>query len=203
MVKCPDELIMVAKHAGGQELGRLLELYRGYLLLLARVEVGHRLQRKLDPSDLVQETFLDAHRNFAGFEGSTEAQFLAWLRRILASKTANTVRHYLGTRGRDIRQELEDDLTQSFDQSARRLQQLTTPSAASPSRHAMRREQSVMVADALQGLSEDYREVLVLRHWEDMTFPEIAERMDRSVDSVEKLWVRALARLRQSVGETT
>ncbi len=163
MLTHPDELIVVAKREGEQELGRLLELYRGYLLLLARVEVGHRLQRKLDPSDLVQETFLDAHRNFARFEGSTEAQFLAWLRRILASKTANTVRRYLGTQGRDIRQELEDNLTQSFHQSAHRLQQLATPSAASPSRHAMRREQSVMMADALQGLPEDYRDVLVQR----------------------------------------
>jgi RNA polymerase sigma-70 factor (ECF subfamily) len=198
-----DNFIEAAKHDGDQGSIRLLALYRNYLLLLARIEVGGRLRRKIDPSDLVQETLIEAHQNFARFEGTTEGQFLAWLRRILAGKAANTVRHYIGTRGRDIRHELDNDVSRSLDQSTDRLQQLAAPSGISPARQVMRREQSVVVANALQGLPEDYREVLLLRHWEDLTFPEIARRMERSVDSVEKLWMRALARVRQSVGATT
>ncbi|MBI5760211.1 MAG: sigma-70 family RNA polymerase sigma factor [Planctomycetales bacterium] len=196
----PDQMIADAKLEGEQAWGRLLEMYRNYLSLLARMEVGQRLQRKLDASDLVQETFLDAHRNFANFEGRTEAQFLAWLRTILAGKAANTIRHYIGTQGRDIR--LEQELSASFDLSSLRLDQLATASVASPSQQAIRREQAVMMADTLQRLPEDYREVILLRHWEELSFPEIAARMKRTVDSVEKLWVRALARLRQVVGET-
>lgn len=196
----PDQMIADAKREGEQAWGRLLELYRNYLSLLARMEVGQRLQRKLDASDLVQETFLDAHRNFASFEGRTEAQFLAWLRTILAGKVANTIRHYVGTQGRDIR--LEQELSASFDLSALRLDKLATASVASPSQQAIRREQSVLMADMLQRLPEDYREVILLRHWEELSFPDIARRMKRTVDSVEKLWVRALARLRQVVGET-
>ena len=196
----PDQMIADAKLEGEQAWGRLLELYRNYLSLLARMEVGQRLQRKLDASDLVQETFLDAHRNFANFEGRTEAQFLAWLRTILAGKVANTIRHYVGTQGRDIR--LEQDLSASFDLSSLRLDQLATASVASPSQAAIKREQSVLMADTLQRLPEDYREVILLRHWEELSFPEIAQRMNRTVDSVEKLWMRALARMRQVVGET-
>jgi RNA polymerase sigma-70 factor, ECF subfamily len=199
MTTAPDQLIALAKDDADQGLGRLLDLYRGYLGLLARMEVGPRLQRKVDPSDLVQETLLDAHRQFAHFEGTTEAQFLAWLRRILAGKAANTVRHYLGTQSRNLQQELEVDLSLSFDRVSLHLSQLATAAEPSPSQQYLHREQSVLIADALQRLPDDYREVIVLRHWDDLTFPQIAERMQRSVDSVEKLWMRALAKLKQTV----
>jgi RNA polymerase sigma-70 factor, ECF subfamily len=198
-----DELIALSRQRGEQGIGSLLDLYRNYLLLLARAEVGKRLQRKVDASDLVQDTCLDAHRYFERFEGTTEAQFLAWLKTILAGKVADTVRHYLGTQSRDVRRELENDLTESFDRSGRRLEQFAVGSGDRPSQHVMRREQTVIVADALQLLPPDYREVMIFRHWEDLSFPEIAERMDRSLDSVQKLWIRALARLRVTVGAMT
>src|SRR5437762_2817049 len=97
----PEELLRQAKSGREASLGALLELYRSYLGLLARVEIGRRLQGKVDPSDLVQETFLEAHRNFPRFEGDNERQFLNWVRQILAARVANLVRHYLGTQGRD------------------------------------------------------------------------------------------------------
>ena len=78
---------------------------RNYLTLLARVEVGRRLQGKVDPADLVQETFLEAHRHFAAFRGTTEPELVAWLRQILAGVLANMVRHYFGTQARDVRLE--------------------------------------------------------------------------------------------------
>ena len=199
----PDQRVVFSREAGAEGIGPLVELYRNYLLLLARVEVGRRLQRKIDASDLVQETCLDAYRCFDRFDGTTEAQFLAWLRTILARRVAKTVRHFLGTQGRDIRQELENDLTQSFDQAGQRLTRLAIPQDEHPSQHVMRREQAVILADALQALSPDYREVMILRHWEDLTFPEIAQRMGRSVDSVQKLWIRALARLRTAMESRT
>lgn len=194
-----DERIAASRQAGAQGIGDLVDLYRNYLLLLARVEVGRRLQRKVDASDLVQEACLEAHRCFDHFDGTTEAQFLAWLRTILARRVAKTVRHYLGTQGRDIRQELENDLTQSFERAGKRLANLAIPRAEQPSQQVLKREQAVLLADALEALPPDYREVMLLRHWEDLTFPQIAERMDRTVDSVQKLWIRALGRLRTTM----
>ena len=73
---------------------------------------------------------------------------------------------------------------------------------SSPSQQASRREQVVLLADALALLPEDYREVIVLRHLEGLSFAEVGQRMGRSLDSVEKLWVRGLARLRQMMGGT-
>src|SRR5262245_26348041 len=93
----PDQLLLDAKAGGEAALGPLLELYRNYLRLLARVEIGRRLQGKIDASDLVQETFLEAHRYFAQFQGTDEPQLIRWLRQILAAKVSNLVRHYLGT----------------------------------------------------------------------------------------------------------
>src|SRR5689334_15456835 len=115
----PDQLILDAKTGREPALGALLELYRNYLRLLAQIEIGRRLQGRLDASDLVQETFLDAHRQFAQFHGSSEPQLVRWLRQILAGKVANLVRHYFGTQGRDVR--LEEDLTAGFDNSSRML----------------------------------------------------------------------------------
>jgi len=191
-------MILDAKTGGEAALGRLLELYRNYLRLLARVEIGRRLQGKLDASDIVQETFLEAHRHFPRFHGSAEPQFAAWLRQILAAKVANLVRHYFGTQGRDVR--LEQELAAKLDQSSHMLGYELAASLASPSQDAARREQAVVLADALARLPEDYREVIVLRNLQGLTFPEVAQRMERSQDSVEKLWLRGLARLRREFG---
>jgi RNA polymerase sigma-70 factor (ECF subfamily) len=198
-MKDPGQMILEAKEGGEAELGPLLELYRNYLRLLARIEIGRRLQGKVDASDLVQETFLDAHRNFARFRGSDEPQLVSWLRQILAAKVANTLRHYLGTQGRDVR--LEQELAVELDNSSRMLGQELAASLTSPSQGAARREQGVLLADALERLPEDYRNVIVHRHLEGLTFPEVAQRMKRTQDSVEKLWLRALAKLRQVFGE--
>ena len=199
MAPDPEQLIADARLKTGEALGPLLDLYRGYLSLLAKLEVGPKLQRKIDPSDIVQETLLDAHRQFPRFEGNTEAQFLAWLRRLLAGKAANTVRHYFGTQARNLQHELEGEFSESFDRMSGFLNRFAVDEGESPSQQVVRREQSVLIADALMQLPSDYRMVIVLRHWDELTFPEIAQRMHRSVDSVEKLWLRALGKLRQSV----
>jgi RNA polymerase sigma-70 factor (ECF subfamily) len=195
----PDQIIVEARKGGDESLGSLLELYRNYLRLLARIEIGRKLQGKLDASDLVQDTFLEAHRNFGLFQGSDERQFAAWLRQILAAKVANLVRHYFGTQGRDVR--LEQELAANIDNSSRMLGHELAASLTSPSLQAVRREQAVLLADALEQLPDDYREVIILRHLEGLTFPEVARRMQRSQDSVEKLWLRGLAKLRQVFGE--
>jgi RNA polymerase sigma-70 factor, ECF subfamily len=196
----PEEMIQEVKRGDDKALGQLLELYRTYLRLLARIEVGRRLQGKMDASDLVQETFLEAHRNFGLFRGSDEPQLVHWLRQIMAAKVANLVRHYFGVQKRDVR--LEQELQAGLDNSSRMLGQDLAAALSSPSQQAMRRERAVLLANALERLPPDYREVIVLRHLEELTFPQVAERMGRSLNSVQKLWLRGLARLREVFGES-
>jgi RNA polymerase sigma-70 factor, ECF subfamily len=194
----PDELLRLARGGHGPALGQLLERYRNYLTLLCRLQLGRRLQGKVEAADLVQETFLKAHRDFAGFRGAAEAEFTAWLRQLLATSLAGVLRHYLGTQRRDVR--LEQQLAAELEESSRLLDGGLVAPVSSPSQQAARREQGVLLADALGRLPADYREVLILRHMEGLTFPEVAQQMGRSVDAVKKLWARALAQLRLVFG---
>src|SRR5438132_7238177 len=193
----PEQLLRQAKAGSGPVLGELLELYRDYLGLLARLQINCRLQARLDASDLVQETFLKAHRHFGQFCGTTEEELLSWLRQILATTLANSVRRHYGTQRRDLR--LERELAAELDQSSQVLDQRLMAPGSSPSQRASRREQAVVLAEMLGRLPEDYREVVILRHLEGLTFPEVAQRMGRTVDSVKKLWARGLAQLRDSL----
>jgi RNA polymerase sigma-70 factor (ECF subfamily) len=196
----PDAPALLALIRAGDQsaMGSLLESYSPYLTLLARVQIGRRLQGKVDPGDVVQEVFLDAHRQIGQFRGTTEAEWSAWLRRILAGHIALLIRHYMGTKARDVN--LECELNAQIDQSSIMLDGGLVANHSTPSQHASRREQSVLLAEALGRLPEDYREVIILRHVEALSFPEVAGRMNRSEDSVQKLWVRALANLKGALG---
>jgi RNA polymerase sigma-70 factor (ECF subfamily) len=123
---------------------------------------------------------------------------ISWLRQILAGLLANLVRRYFGTQRRDVR--LERELADELDRSSRALGQSLAAPHSTPSQQAARREQTVLLADALDLLPEDYREVIILHHLEGLGFAEIADRMGRSIDSVKNLWARALAQLRRSLG---
>ena len=195
----PEDLISRARAGNDGALGQLLERYRPYLTLLANLQIGRRLQVKADGADVVQETFLEAARHFGRFRGETEPELTAWLRQILAGCLSHLVRRYQGTQARDVR--LERTLEYDLDQSSRAINQSLCAVESTPSQLASRREQAVLLADALAALPEDYRQAIVLRHLEALTFPQVAERMGRSLDSVEKLWLRAVMRLRQAVGE--
>lgn len=196
----PEDLIVLAREGDEKALGLLLDLYRNYLALLSRVQIGKRLQGKMDASDVVQETFLSAFKQFSAFRGQTEAELVSWLRKILAGNIANLIQFYQGTKKRDIR--LEQQLAGDLDHSSRALNKVELPAGeSSPSQRAIHREQEVLLADALGRLPEHYQEVILLSHLEGLSFPEVARRMNRTVDSVKNLWLRALARLRTSLGE--
>jgi RNA polymerase sigma-70 factor (ECF subfamily) len=102
-----EHLLRLARAGSSPALGQLLELYRHYLTLLARLQISRRLQGKADPDDVVQDTFLKVARDFALFQGTTEKEWLGWLRQVLAWKAGHLVRHYLGTQRRDARLERE------------------------------------------------------------------------------------------------
>jgi RNA polymerase sigma-70 factor, ECF subfamily len=181
-------------------VGPLLEGYRHYLTILARVQLDRALQVKVGASDIVQETFLEAHRDFPHFRGRSVPEFLGWLRQILARNLANQVRRYRQTRSRDIR--LEQNLADALGQSSEHMAASIPATVLSPVQFAIRDEAAVVLANALGRLPPDYRDVLVYRNLEELTFPEVADRMGRSVDSVKKLWVRGLAQLKGLLPKT-
>lgn len=192
-----EQLLKEARGGNIVAVGQLLERYRAYLTLLARVQIGRRLQGKVDPADLVQDTFLHAYRDFGRFQGADERTLMSWLRHILAGKLAHLVRRYCTAQSRDIN--LEQTLERELNSSSDLLERGLAAPGSSPSEQVSRREQAQLLAEALDKLPEDYREVILLRQVEGLAFQDVAARMQRSEDSVQKLWVRALDRLRQAL----
>lgn len=193
----PEQLLTMAREGDHRALGQLLDLYRNYLSLLARVQIGRRLRRQVDASDVVQEAFLKANLAFSQFRGTTERELLAWLRQILARQLADLVRKYCRAGVRELHR--DEDIGADIDRSSRSLGLDLAAAGSTPSEKAVRREHAVLLADALEALPADYREVIVLRHLEQLTFPQVASRMDRSVDSVKNIWRRALVQLNRSL----
>lgn len=191
-----NSLLRRAKSGDEQALGALLEMYRNYLNMLARLHIEPSLRTQLSASDLVQETFLNAKLGLAGFRGETERELIAWLRRIMANRMTDALRrHKRGTPGRRVKQRIEDQINHSSMSLCRML----PTREPTPSEQFAHRETEVILADALETLPESYRDVLVLRHLQGLKFAEVAEKMGRSLDSVKNLWVRAIGKLRSEL----
>lgn len=171
--------------------------YEAWLKLLARQEIDSRFAGKFDSSDAVQQTLVAAWQGWEQFRGSTEAQRMAWLRQILAHQLAKLARHYNGTQMRAIIR--EQSIEQSLSQSSSRMDALLVAPGHTPSSAAVEKEGRLQLADAIESLPEDYRQVIVFRNFQDLTYQEIATRMQRSEGAIRMLWVRALAALRDAL----
>jgi RNA polymerase sigma-70 factor (ECF subfamily) len=188
-----DLLLSQARAADPIATAGLLEAFRNYLRLLARTGIGPTLQGKADPSDVVQDTLLKAHQNFAQFHGGTEAELAGWLRQILAHNLADLVRRHTAA-VRDVSR--ERSLNDVLDASSQALAHIVAAARSSPSAAAQRRELSLVLADALAQLPPDHREVIILRSIEERDWDDVAARMGRSLGAVRMLWTRALKELR-------
>jgi RNA polymerase sigma-70 factor (ECF subfamily) len=168
-----------------------------WLKLLAGVEIGSRFAGKFSASDAVQQTLMEAWKDWEQFRGDDEGQRRVWLRQILAHQLAHLARRFAGTQKRDVSREVP--LQASLDQTSLRLDRLAAADQPSPSGLLQAHEQSLQLARVLDDLPPDYRQVLVLRHLEDLPHEEVARRMNRSVGAVRMLWMRALAELRSHI----
>ena len=171
-----------------------LERFLPYLRLLARSRLDPLLKGKLDPSDIVQQTLLEAHRGQAGFRGTTTAEQAAWLRQILARNLANAVRD-LRRDKRDVAR--ERSLEAALEQSASALEAWLADEQSSPSQKADRHERAVRVAEALDRLPANQREAVVLRYWEGRPLAEIAGQLQTTTAAVSGLLQRGLRNLRE------
>ena len=177
-----------------------LEQFRNYLHLLARLQLGSRVQAKADASDIVQQTLVQAIRGLEEFRGKTEAEMATWLRQILARQLANFVRDQ-GCRKRDLSR--EQSLEAALDESASRVTAFLAGDDSSPSEKAVRNEEVLRLTQALADLAEAQREAIVLHHLEHLPLAEVGRQLDRSVAAVAGLIKRGLRQLRVRLEAST
>jgi RNA polymerase sigma-70 factor (ECF subfamily) len=186
------EKTLTAARLGEQsQLGVLLDVYRGYLLSIASDKLSQEVVAKAAPSDLVQETLLQASQAFGEFRGSTELELRAWLNQILARKVIDVHRYYRDFAKRDISREVS--LSESFDGNEKNFGAAVVD--ASPSVSAGHSENAEILTDALSKLNEEQQRAVQLRSFEQLSFEEVGERMGRSADAARKLWTRAIQNL--------
>ncbi len=190
-----DLLLKQARGGSKPALGQLLERCQRYLLLVANESLDSDLRAKGGASDLVQDTFLEAHQDFPRFQGSTEPELLAWLTKILTNRVSNNARHYRRALKRNVNREV------SLEAGCDPGELCSTTQVSAPINAIIANDDTVRLQAALQRLPEAMREVLILKTWDRQTFVEIGARLQASPDAMRKLWGRAVQRLQIELQE--
>jgi RNA polymerase sigma-70 factor (ECF subfamily) len=170
-----------------------LDRFRPYLQLLARLQMRREIQAKVDPSDVVQLTLLNAHQAREGFRGTTESELAGWLRQILARNLARVSRDL----GRDKRNvDRERSLQAQLDESSLRLEAWLASDESSPSQRASRNEEVVRLAAAVARLPEAQRTAIELHYFQGWTIAQVGDHLEKSTTAAAGLLHRGLVALR-------
>ena len=190
-----DQLLDGVECGDNHARAQLLKRHRRRLVELVAQRMDRRLAARLDPSDVVQEVLMEAHRTLDAYLQDRRLPFYPWLRRLAWERLAKLYRHHVGSRKRSLLREGAEGPGLP-DQSALALAERLVANGTSPSRHLLREELRDRVRVALAGLAERDREVLVLRFLEGLSTAETAAVLGLTAGAVMTRQTRALARLR-------
>ncbi len=151
--------------------------YRGYLAFLARRYLSSRYNGKVDPSDIVQQTLVNAYTACSPCRGTKEGEILAWLRQILVNVIAHATREW-HTKKRDIQR--EQSIAMELDASSMRLESLLVDKSPSPSQALDSKDRLRKVADAMERLPSEQRQALELKYWDNKSMEEMEEFLGKS-----------------------
>jgi RNA polymerase sigma-70 factor (ECF subfamily) len=196
------ELLQRAGDGDAEALGDLFSQHRERLRSMVQVRLDRRLQGRIDPSDVLQESYVEVARALAAYLKDPVLPFFLWLRMITGRKLQALHRRHLGAKSRDAGREVSlyrGALPQasSVSLAAQLLGRLTTPSVA-----AVRAELQVRIQEALNSMDETDREVLALRHFEQLSNAEAAQVLGLSEQAASNRFVRALKCLKGILSST-
>jgi RNA polymerase sigma-70 factor, ECF subfamily len=193
------ELLLRAAENDPAAVGQLFDMHRERLRRMIRVRLDHRLQGRLDPSDVLQEAFLEFARALPAYAKSPEAPFYVWLRCITGRKLHALHRRHLGTQKRDAGLEVSIHRSGMPEASSVSLADQLVGKLSTPSRAFLRAEARARVQQALSEMDELDREALALRHFEQLSNKEAALVMDTTEAAASVRYMRALRRLKDQL----
>jgi RNA polymerase sigma-70 factor (ECF subfamily) len=195
-----EQLLDLAAGGNDEARGALLERHRQRLRSLVALRLDRRLAARADPSDVVQESLADADRRLSEFLRDRPVPFYVWLRQLALERLADLCRLHLRAQKRSVRRE-EISVSALPDESLMELAERLVARGSSPDSHMQREDIRAGVRAALLGLPERDREVLAMRHLEELSVREIAAALGISEGAVKVRHVRALERLRAKLGD--
>jgi RNA polymerase sigma-70 factor (ECF subfamily) len=191
--------LIAAKQGDENARGELLNTFRPYLNVIAQRMLDDRIQGRLDFSDVVQATFLEASRDFHSFRGETVESFLAWLRNILKNNISTAHQEHLATQKRSARREVSMAAPAGDNGSEVQLANILPAETSTPSQRLMRDEAAVVLANCLEQIPDTQRDAIRMRYLEGMSLKEISQKMDKSEMAVAGLLKRGLQGLRDEM----
>jgi RNA polymerase sigma-70 factor (ECF subfamily) len=197
-----DDLLRRAAAGDGPATAALFARYRDRLKQMVRLRLDRRLQGRIDPSDVLQEAYLEAARRVGEFASAPTTSPYLWLRSLTAQKLIDLMRHHLGTKMRDAGREIALHRGALPQASSLSLAQQLLGRLTSPSRAAVRAETRLRIQEGLNAMEPLDREVLALRHFELLSNSEVAQVLGLSKAAASNRYVRALQRLKQILTAT-
>jgi RNA polymerase sigma-70 factor (ECF subfamily) len=196
-----DRLLRLLHDGDEQALARLFSRYREKLRKMVLFRLDPRLRGRVDSSDVLQDVYLDAAQRLHHYRKSPAVSLLVWLRQITEQRLVDLHRRHFGARMRDARREAPQAGAQAAADDSRSaaasLMNHLAQRHESPSEEAIRQEFAGAIQSALDGLEPLDREVLALRHFEELTNNEVADVLGISKTAASNRYVRALERLRR------
>src|SRR5437868_334734 len=195
-----EQLVACAAAGDSAAMGELFVRYRQRLRAMLQVRLDRRLQGRVDPSDVLQETFAEASQRLAEYARQPSMPFFLWLRFLTVQQLLQHHRRHLGTQKRSAEHEMAAGRGAGPDASAMSLAEQVVGTMTSPSLAAARGEAAERLAAALEAMDPIDREIILLRHFEEMTNNEAARVIGISKAACSKRYVRALGRLEEIIG---
>ena len=194
-------LIVSARAGNETAIAEMFQWYEQYLRLLARTTLAGEVKSRVSVSDVVQDTFMHAFAAFQQFRGSTTKELTAWLRSILASRIANVHEKHLLAARRDVRRELSlDAINNSLTKTSVGLESIIQDQLQkSPGTIVSERERLSVTSRAIEQLPSHYRQVILLRHFDGLSFDDIGKQLGRSSGAVRMMWLRSIQQMRSFV----
>src|SRR5438132_6751047 len=192
-----DRLLRQAAQGDAEPWGALLQRLRPRLRRMVALRLDPRLQGRLDASDVLQEAFLEASARLAEYVQQPTMPFFMWLRFLTGQKLVELHRHHLGTQMRDAGREIALYRGALPETSSAALAAQLLGHDTRPSEAAIRAERKIRLQEALNRMDPLDREVLALRHFEQLSRAETAEVLGIQESATSKRYVRALRRLKE------